>query len=63
MAIQVRVSGTRRLLDQTGTDMGMIFFLRVEPVPDSNQIGFECGYFFPAGYSKLSYVSSLSPAQ
>jgi hypothetical protein len=34
MAIRVRVPGTRRVPDPTGTGMGTIFHPRVAPIPD-----------------------------
>jgi hypothetical protein len=46
MAIQVRVSDTRRVPDPIGTGTGMIFYPRVAPVPDPNRDGYGTGIFF-----------------
>jgi hypothetical protein len=49
MAIRVRVPDTRRIPDPTGTDMEMIFYSRMTPVPDLNRDGYMTGIFPPAG--------------
>jgi hypothetical protein len=49
MAIWVRVPGTHRVSDPTGSGTGMIFYPRVAPVPDPNRDGYEAGIFFTRG--------------
>jgi hypothetical protein len=40
MAIRVRVPDTRRVLDPTGTGMGVIFYLWVAPIPEPRRVFF-----------------------
>jgi hypothetical protein len=45
MTIQVRLPDTRRVSDPIDMDTGMIFYLRVAPVPDLNQDGYKMDIF------------------
>jgi hypothetical protein len=45
MAIWVRILGTHRIPDPTGTGTGMIFYSLVSPVPDLKRDDYEAGIF------------------
>jgi hypothetical protein len=45
MAIWVRILGTHRIPDTTGTGTGMIFYSLVSPVPDLKRDDYETGIF------------------